>query len=292
MSISVTAHQPAPVVSFIRQHPLVSYFALTFTLSWGGVLMVLGGDIVPVPGDRATLLFPRVYLAMLTGPSIAGVLLTALVHGRGGLRAYATRLGTWRVGARWYGVALLTAPILATATLYGLSLWSDEFLPRFATDAKPAALLAFGVAVGLGAGFFEELGWTGFVVPELRARQSALATGITVGLMWGAWHVLVNVWGSGTADGAFSPALLGVSLLFSVGILPAWRLLMVRVHDRTDSTLIGMLMHASLTATAVVIMPLAAPSATILIWYLVFLAELVLIYAIAARRAVVMQTSS
>jgi hypothetical protein len=30
------------IAAFIRRHPVASYFALTFTISWGGVQMIVG----------------------------------------------------------------------------------------------------------------------------------------------------------------------------------------------------------------------------------------------------------
>ena len=41
-----------------------------------------------------------------------------------------------------------------------------EFLPRIFTSADKASLVLFGVAMGLMAGVFEELGWTGFACPR------------------------------------------------------------------------------------------------------------------------------
>jgi membrane protease YdiL (CAAX protease family) len=43
-----------------------------------------------------------------------------------------------------------------------------------------------GIAVGLTAGIFEELGWTGFAVPALLGvRYGVLGTGLMVGVLWG-----------------------------------------------------------------------------------------------------------
>ena len=47
--------------------------------------------------------------------------------------------------------------------------------------------------------------------------------------------------------------LTGLSLV--VGQLPAYRVLMVWVYDRTGSLLVAMLMHASLTACLIVFSP-------------------------------------
>ncbi|HZI73319.1 MAG TPA: hypothetical protein VFD73_04725, partial [Gemmatimonadales bacterium] len=91
-------------------------------------------------------------MAMLAGPSVAGLLLTALLDGRPGLRAVLSCLLRWRVGAEWYAVALLPAPLLATGTLALQSIGA----PIYTAPDKPAVLLS-----GLMAGFsvvFEELG--------------------------------------------------------------------------------------------------------------------------------------
>ena len=100
-------------------------------------------------------------------------------------------------------------------------------------------------------GFFEELGWTGFAIPRMRLRYGILATGIIVGLLWGAWHFLL-FWESDSFSGAFPLALL-LARLFSW--LPAYRVLMVWVYDRTESLLVAMLMHVSLVATLQIIDP-------------------------------------
>ena len=64
-------------------------------------------------------------LAWLLGtlsPALAGILVIALAYGRVGLRDLRSQLFRWRVGVRWYAVALLTVPLLMTAILAALSL--------------------------------------------------------------------------------------------------------------------------------------------------------------------------
>lgn len=238
------------IKAFIKRHPLLTYFALAFAISWGGALLVIGGPSgIPGTTEQFETLLPFVVSAMLAGPSVAGVLLTGLVYGRAGLRELLSRLLRWRVGARWYAVALLTAPLLAMATLFALSLTSPVFLPGIFTTGDKASLLLFGIAYGLGAGIFEELGWTGLAVPGLRQRYGVFATGLIVGLLWGAWHFLVTFWGSSSSSETLSLAFYLPVLLFS--FLPPYRVLMVWVYDRTGSLLVAMLMHASLMSTPV-----------------------------------------
>jgi len=235
------------IKTFIKRHPLPTYFALTFAISWGAMLIVVGPGGIPVTTEQVAMLG----LATLLGPSVAGILLTGLVSGRVGLRELLSRLLTWRVGVRWYVVALLTAPLSTAAVLLALSLLSPEFLPGIVTSDDKAALLLTGIAAGLMVGFFEELGWTGFAIPRLRQRYSVLATGLIVGLLWGAWHFLL-FWEGDSFFGALPLALL-LARLFSW--LPAFRVLLVWVYDRTESLLVAMLMHVSLVASTVIVEP-------------------------------------
>jgi hypothetical protein len=103
-------------------------------------------------------------------------------------------------------------------------------------------------------GFFEELGWTGFAIPTLmRLRYGVLGTGLIVGVLWGAWYLLVAFWSSGSASG--EPALVSF-LLDAFLFLVAFRVLMVWVYERTNgSLLVAILMHMSLVATVQIINP-------------------------------------
>jgi membrane protease YdiL (CAAX protease family) len=242
--------------AFIKSHPLLSYFALTFAISWGTILIVAGGPGgISANTEPSEMQLPFVYLAMLAGPSVAGILLTGLFYGREGFHDLFTRMTRWQVGARWYAVALLTLPLLVTTGLLALSVTSPEFLPGILTTSEKAAFLLSGIVGALIVGIFEELGWTGFAIPKLLARHGVLATGIIVGVLWGAWHFLVFFWGGATSSGALPLALYLFVLLFS--ILPAYRVLMVWVYERTESLLVAMLMHASLAASQFIIIPLS-----------------------------------
>jgi membrane protease YdiL (CAAX protease family) len=183
------------IKAFIKRHPMLTYFALVFAISWGGVLIVVGPSGIPATNkEQFDTLFPIAILAMVAGPSVAGILLTGLLYGRAGLRAFGSRLLRWRVGARWYAVALLTAPLVFTAVLLTLSLTSSEYLPGILTSDDKASVVLMGIFAGLMAGIFEELGWTGFAIPTLlRLRYGVLATGLIVGLPWAVWHLLVTL---------------------------------------------------------------------------------------------------
>lgn len=268
--------------ALITRYPVTAYFVLTFAISWGGVLLVIGG-----PGGFAgttaltDALFPLALVAMVAGPSIAGLLMTGLLHGKQGLRRTLSRLLEWRTDARWYAVALLAAPVIATTVLLAFSLLSTAFVPSIAAAEQKAAVLVFGLVVGMVAGLFEELGWTGFAIPELRRRHGVVATGLLVGVPWWAWHVLVVVWGIGNRAGTIPLALFVI--LDGLTFLPAFRVLMVWLFDRTANLLLAVLMHVSLTATTLVLWPVTAGGG-LLIYDAAFAA---LVWVIVAAIAVI-----
>ncbi|MCB9423413.1 MAG: CPBP family intramembrane metalloprotease [Ardenticatenaceae bacterium] len=242
------------IKSFIKRYALLAYFTLAFAISWGALLMVLGVDGFFGVTETAESQLPLVYMAVLTGPTAAGLLLTGLVYGKVGFRKLFARLFKWRVNVRWYAVALLTAPLAITATLFLLSFFAPELRPGIVTADNILSFLLAGIAGGLSAGIFEELGWTGFAVPELKRRYGIFRTGLLVGILWGAWHYPLFS-GSGRFSGTVPPFLYIFVLLFT--FLPAYRVLMVWVYDRTGSLTVAILMHMSLTASTLIFQPQA-----------------------------------
>jgi membrane protease YdiL (CAAX protease family) len=254
---------------FAVTHPVAAYFLLTFAISWGGVLAALGGLEGMTAEAENEPRFIYAVITMLAGPSLSGLALTALVHGRQGLRDLGRRLLMWRAGVRWYSVALVAAPLMWLATSLTLSSITPRFLPGLFTSADKVSALMFGLSVGAVVGVLEELGWFGFAIPELRRRHGIVATGFLLGVVWGAWHLLTNVfWAVGLTAGDWPlPIFLSAriaEMLF--GTLAAFRVLMVWVYDRTESLPLTMVMHTSLTASVLVLDP-AGMSGAILLTY-------------------------
>lgn len=248
--------------AFIKRHSVLTYYVLAFAISWGGGLLVIGGPGgIPATAEQFTGLLPLVIPMLLAGPSVSGILLTILVDGRAGWRELLARLLQWRVGACWYAVALLTAPLVFTVAQLVLSLTSPVFLPTILLATDKASFLLSSFAGALIVGFCEEIGWMGFAAPRLKLRYGVLTTGLIVGVLWGAWHLLMNIfWASEISSGELSPALYAAvgGVLMVIGALPAYRVLMVWVYDRTGgSLLMAILLHVSYAASTFIIGPSA-----------------------------------
>lgn len=229
------------MASLIRKHPLLAYYVLTFAISWGGFVLVVGPAGLFNSTSQSAAFLPAV-IVMLAGPSIASLLLTGIVDGRAGYRDLFARLVKWRVSLGWYALAILIAPIVTAGVLLVLALPS----PGLTTAVVFGGLFAGATTV------LEEIGWTGFAVPRLRRHYSVPATGLIVGVLWGLWHLLQQIFFIGTYAGGMQPMVfLTLSFFAAVASLTAYRVLLVWIYDRTGSLLVTTVMHGMLTASSI-----------------------------------------
>lgn len=265
------------ISKWLRSHAVLAYYILVFAITWGGMLAVVGPSGLFNSSANPAVLSQFIYFAALAGPSVAGILMTAVVHGRAGLRDLLSRSLRWRVGIIWYMVVLLTAPLLMGVIGFLLSLASPAFLPAIVTTDDWVGLVIAGIVLGLVVSFFEEIGWTGFVTPELRKRHGFLTTGFIMGVPWGAWHYPLFS-GSAHAAGPMPPAVYLAVVLFS--FLIPFRILMVWVYGRTKSVLVVMLMHAPLAAGQLILLPQAISRERAVTFDVIFAAALWAIVAV------------
>lgn len=257
--------------SFIKRNPVLSYYLLVFTISWGGILILIGGpDHIPGTKEQGERLFVPALLIMFAGPFISGILMNFFIEGKEGVRKLMAKYFHWQTEGRWYAIAIFTGPILVAAVIFGLSLFNQEFLPGIITTKDKIGSVIFGVGWGLiGGGLLEETGWTGFVVPQLRKQHSILSTGLIVGILWGIWHFLIAFWGSKYLSGTDSWTMFVASFIaFYLLVLPPYRVLLVLTYDRTDSLPVIILMHAFLSASTLILQP-SSSGEIAFIWNLV-----------------------
>jgi membrane protease YdiL (CAAX protease family) len=251
---------------FVTSHPVLSFYLLAFIIGWGGIVLAIGvnGGLPSTPEEfsqQVGSLIP----AMFLGPSLAALLMTALVSGKAGFVELFSRLRIWRVGGRWYAVALLTAPLVFAVVHTGLSLASPVFLPGLFTTGDKTSFVLLGLLAALMVGVCEELGWTGFAIPRLRLRHGVLATGLITGVLWATWHgFAIVVWPTVALSGDLAvPVYLALgSIGLLAGQLTAFRVLMLWVYEHTESLLLAILMHTSLTASTFILGPAVVAGAS------------------------------
>ena len=241
------------IKSFVERHPMATFIAIAFIFSWAlwSVLVV-----TTPPGAMQEGISPTFFvLAALggIGPSLAGIVTTAIVDGKEGLRDLFARFGRWRVGIGWYVAALLITPLVALATL---AVEGALGMPT-ATLEEIIGTLPISIIWPIFAALGEEFGWRGFYLPRLQKRHTALGSSIVVGVAWGLWHIPTQYL-------AFRQygLLVVFAYVFVVHIvaITAQSTVMTWVHNNArQSLLLMILFHFGLTSTTLFLFPLNMP---------------------------------
>jgi membrane protease YdiL (CAAX protease family) len=241
----------------IRCYPIVTYFVITFLISWMGALAVAAPHLVRyqlLPQMTGILMFP----VMLLGPSFAGIVLTRIVDGKSGLRVLFSQMFRASVPARWYTPLLLPPALVLTVLL---------FLERFVSPVYAPNCFFMGILFGIPAGFLEEIGRMGYAFPKMRSGSNGLAPGILLGLLWALWHLpVINYLGTATPHGAYwLPFFLAFSLAMT-----AMRVLIAWIYTNTKSVLLAQLMHVSSTGSRVLFSAARVTAAQEAMWYAIY----------------------
>jgi uncharacterized protein len=221
------SHNP----SLVRRHPLISFFVLTYAVTWSLWLpLIIFGD--RLPGPLALVL--RVLGSLV--PSTLGLMFIGLLSGRPGVRRVLRRLVHGRIGLRWY-LAVLAWAMLAPLGI-GLSILMGRAAPVVDTTIL-GALFIFVFSIFPGSALGEELGWRGFALPRMQARQSALKASLIIGILWGPWHL--PLWLLGRESNPISLYIPFVIVVIATSVMCTW------LYNNTGgSLLIIVLFHAAM----------------------------------------------
>lgn len=265
----------------IKRYSVFCYFILAFIISWGLASLVVGPtEIINIRATETEQKLPLVIMAMVIGPTVAGLVNTWINGSKEGLKSLISSLRKKPGDKRWY-LVLLIAPASLIITDILLLFFSPNFIPALFTTANKMSFLGFTLFGALIGGFFEEIGWTGFAIPRMLNRLNIFKTGLLLGLIWGAWHFLVNLWGSANSAGEAPLVLFLLVALFS--FLPPYRILMVWIYDHTQSLLISILMHCSLITFWLILAPTVGTGLHGVIWFLTWATTLWLTVFIVNR---------
>lgn len=255
--------------SWVRRHAVATYFLLTFAISWTGAFLVVAPHLLrgtEIPKFSGILIFP----AMLLGPVVPGMVMAGVTDGRAGIGDLFARMNPARIAPSWW-TALLIPPALVLIVLMSLK--------HFVSPSYAPNHFWLGVAFGVPAGLFEEIGWTGFAFPKMRLQRSPLGAAVLLGILWGIWHLpAINYLGAATPHGRYWFAFF---LAFTLAMM-AMRVLIAWLYQNTESLLLVQLMHISSTGALVVFSPPVKPPQEV-IWYLVYGCLLWLVVIIIRR---------
>jgi len=218
-------------MSLVKRHPLITFFVLAYALSWmlESPLVFLRDSITDTQGLILTILASNV-------PSVLGIVLTAMVLGRGALKKLLGRLLIWRVNPLWYLLLVLGPAALVAGVVPLNALLGGPALSLGMPLLGIAVFLAFHIVPGSALG--EEIGWRGYALPRLQSRMSALSAALIIGPIWALWHLPLWL----TGEPGRTPTLYAgfVVSVIALSVVLTW------VYNSTrGSLLMVVLLHAT-----------------------------------------------
>jgi len=238
---------PTPVSALRRvvaRHPVAAFLVMVYAVNIAVALVPLltRRDILPFG------LAPYDSLGHIFGVALPAFLVVAATHGRAGVRDLARRSLRWRVGVRWYLVALLGVPVatlLCASALFGLAPFNAlvEKWQLLFTVVLPQLLLLI-----LFYNVAEEVGWTGFLQARLQERYGPLKASVIVTLPFAlfhlpSWMVEFELGLSQLHIALLLTAIFGISQLFG-------RVIIMWLYNNTSySVLLVGMFHSSFNVT-------------------------------------------
>ena len=231
--MSSSRRQVATYVFFVFLFTSVFYFLIlrAKALSAGGGLYVTGIMWCPALAAFATLRLNRRRLSELG----------------------------WKWPARRYALASWYIPLCYAAIAYvivwvsGLGAFPnhqfmDSLVARFGLRLSPTAstvlyvalMGTFGLMGSMSRALGEEIGWRGFLVPEMSKTFSFTATALISGIVWSLWHYPVLIFADYNAgtDTRYAMACFTI-MVIAISFVFAWMRL------KSGSLWTGALLHAS-----------------------------------------------
>ena len=191
-------------------------------------------------------------LGIMWCPALAGMA-TLKLNGRN-----LSELG-WKWPASNYAIQSWSIPLFYATVTYVI-VWSvglggfpnheytAQLVHRMGLPVSPLVATAlyvvlggsFGLARGLASALGEEIGWRGFLVPELSKNVGFTSTALISGVVWSCWHYPLLIWGDYNNG---TPTWYGLScftaMVLSISFVFAWMRL------KSGSLWTGALLHAS-----------------------------------------------
>src|SRR5438477_3547141 len=230
---------PVNLQSTVRQHPLLAFFILAFGFTWAIEIPMQVWQIAP--------------LQFLVGwmPGLSALFVTGMIGGRSGMRALLRTLFIWRVGVQWYAVAIFgfLALWFGTQAVNPLFGGTGIHVPPFSMALVAALIAELVRRMRLSS---VQLAWSGFALPRLQARHSALVASLVLGVIWATWHLPLFFVPGSQADAGFGIFLLGTVCT---------RVILTWVFNSTGgSVLLCGLLHQSINVWTDILAPSAAAS--------------------------------
>ena len=180
--------------SFFTKYELPLFLILTYALSWWTVPL-MNGQLLP------------------QGPAFAAVIVLGITAGRPGLSALWRRVTQWRIPFVWF--------IVGPAIILGYQAIGFVLNLLFGAQVASPPYISWEIFLELllVGGLWEELGWSGYLLPKMQARFDNRPNGLLIavlvtGIFRIIWHLPLFLYG-------YTP-WFGFFYIFAFQLIVAW----------------------------------------------------------------------
>ncbi|MEH6535952.1 MAG: type II CAAX endopeptidase family protein [Psychroserpens sp.] len=223
-----------------------TYLFLLLTLAWSWTLWTIGLNHLSEGINQESIeKFIMFFFVGVYGPTISGIVTTLIFDGFSGTLNLLKKLIIWKVPIKHYLYIILLPLVFVIIGigLYSLLIGEIGDFDKTAFISIPTILWAGLYAGPLG----EELGWRGFLLPELQKIFSNLKSAVIIGIIWFVWHIPLFWAPFGTLVSGekitLIPVLTYFFMLVCLSIIITWL-----VVKSKKSVLIAILFHLSINA--------------------------------------------
>lgn len=189
------------MTTFIKKYPIWSFLIINYLISW--TFLYPSYQII-LKNDGFTPLALIGFIGAY-GPTIAAIIIQMIID-RKGTHQLLKKIISVKATISLYAFIIII-PVLFYCISYFTSLtYYNESINTQWLQATKNIMLWFLLALPFGP-MGEELGWRGFMLPQLLKSHSVIKSTVLVGLAWGIWHMA-----SFTFPGAAIPSFMEVNV--------------------------------------------------------------------------------
>jgi len=235
------------------------YLGSTFALSWvlWGIIIVFNQFDLLIYGRPLTMVF---FIPAALAPALCQIFLKKKYGDKEDYKSFLKSIINPKHHIGWYII------VIGSAFLY-------FYLPTLFSAAKvarPLYIAFLEVPIMIIGGGLEEIGWRGFLQPELQKKLSIIQSTFLVGVIWAVWHL--PLWFiSGTHQET------NLDFLWFLINAVALSFLLAAIYNGTKSIFLCILFHAFTNAFWDVILPSYEYIPIVIMLVLSFIFSLVLI---------------
>lgn len=146
-------------------------------------------------------------------------------------------------GVKWRILSIIFLPALFLLAWVLVNLsgreWTITTLQNGAGGFAWILLVSFAHNFLLGGSLGEEIGWRGFLLPQLLKRNNPLVASLILGIIWAFWHLPIDL-SAGNSLEVFNAIIFRIIVALSLSILFTW------FYLHKGNLLVAMFLHTSI----------------------------------------------